>query len=115
MIKIPINIDGKTKSKKFKKANPENYYIYKTRLMVAAAFYKTAGGVGRAILDYLLWQRSMIGIQETTIPNEFFEKHYGIKKQRKAEALKKLAAAGLITLSGSSGKAFVVKLVSRDI
>ena len=114
MIKIPINID-RPRNKNYKKADPKNYYIYKTKLMVAAIFYKTAGGVGRAILDYLLWQRSMIGIQETTIPNKFFEKHYGIKKQRKAEALKKLAAADLITLSGGNGKAFVVKLNIRDV
>ena len=38
-----------------------------------------------------------------------------LKKQRKAEALKKLAAADLITLSGGNGKAFVVKLNIRDV
>ncbi len=106
MIKF-TNITNTHIGRRSKKANKEQWYIYKTEYLLAAAFYKSAGGVGRAILDYLLWQRSMIGIQETTIPNEFFEKHYGIKKQRKAEALKKLAAADLITLSGGNGKGFV--------
>jgi len=35
-------------------------------------FYKTAGGVGRIVLDYLLWKRSMNGVEEITLPNEFF-------------------------------------------
>jgi len=53
MIKVPINIPTYKRSKRNKKSNPNSWYIYKTELLLAAMFYKTAGGVGRIVLDYL--------------------------------------------------------------
>jgi hypothetical protein len=110
MIKIPIKVPAVKKSKRDKKSNPESWYIFKTKVMLAALFYKTAGGVGRIILDYLLWKRSMNGAQQTTLPNEFFLFKYGISRQRKADALTKLKAAGLVVVIKEPGKAAVVKL-----
>ena len=51
MIKVPINIPTFKRSKRNKKADPDKWYIYKTKLMLAAIFFKTAGGVGRIILE----------------------------------------------------------------
>jgi hypothetical protein len=110
MIKVPINIPTYKRSKRNKKSNPNSWYIYKTKLMLAALFFKTAGGVGRIILDYLLWKRSMNGVEQTTLPNEFFFIRYGIPRQRKADALLKLKAAGLVVVHKEPGKAALVKL-----
>ena len=110
MIKIPIKVPTVKRSKRDKKSNPESWYIFKTKVIIAALFYKTAGGVGRIILDYLLWKRSMNGAQPTTLPNEFFLAKYGITRQRKADALIKLKAAGLVVVIKEPGKAAVVKL-----
>ena len=110
MIKIPIKVPTYKRSKRDKKSNPDSWYIFKTKVMLAALFYKTAGGVGRIILDYLLWKRSMNGAQQTTLPNEFFLAKYGITRQRKADALIKLKAAGLVVVSKEPGKAAAVKL-----
>ena len=114
MIKIPINIPTYKKARERnngkKKQSPGSWYIYKTELMLAALFYKTAGGVGRIILDYLLWQRSMNGVETTTLPNEFFLVKYKIARQRKAEALSKLKDAKLVTVVKEPGKAARVKL-----
>ncbi len=120
MIKIPINRPTKIelpnfkRKRKDKKANPNTWYIYKTELLLAAMFYKAAGGVGRIILDYLLWKRSMNGIEETTLPNEFFYLKYGITRQRKSAALLKLQRAELVSVFKEPGKAIRVKLTTRE-
>ena len=82
MIKIPINID-RPRNKNYKKADPKNYYIYKTKLMVAAIFYKTAGGVGKIILDYLLWQRSMIEFKKLQFQMNFLKNIMELKSNVK--------------------------------
>ena len=114
MIKITINITTYKKASERnndkKKQSPASCYIYRTELMLAALYYKTAGGVGRIILDYLLWQRSMNGVETTTLPNEFFLVKYKITRQRKAEALSKLKDAKLVTVVKEPGKAARVKL-----
>ena len=114
MNQIPINIPtykkAREKNNGKKRKGQESWYIYKTELILAALFYKTAGGVGRMILDYLLWQRSMNGIEVTSLPNEFFLVKYKITRQRKAEALSKLKAAKLVTVIKKPGKAARVKL-----
>ena len=120
MIKIPlsnhikIKIPKFTRKKRNKKANPDSWYIYKTELLLAAMFYKTAGGVGRIVLDYLLWKRSMNGVEEITLPNEFFYIKYGITRQRKADALLKLKRAELVIVIKEPGKAARVKLKIRE-
>ena len=114
MIKIPIKVPTYKRSKRDKKSDPETWYIYKTKVMLAALFYKTAGGVGRVILDYLLWKRSMNGVQQTTLPNEFFLGKYGILRQRKADAIAKLQAAGLVVAIKEPGKSTVVKLNTKE-
>ena len=114
MIKIPIKVPTYKRSKRDKKSDPETWYIYKTKVMLAALFYKTAGGVGRVILDYLLCKRSMNGVQQTTLPNEFFLGKYGILRQRKADAITKLEAAGLVVAIKEPGKSTVVKLNIKE-
>ena len=114
MIKVPISIPTFKRSKRDKKADPNKWYIYKTKLMLAALFYKTAGGVGRIILDYLLWQRSMNGVESTTLPNKFFYINFGITRQRKYDALMKLEKEKLIVLVQENGKATKVKLNVKE-
>ena len=82
--------------------------------MVAALFYKTAGGVGRVILDYLLWQRSMNGVESTTLPNKFFYVNFGISRQTKYNALMKLEKENLVVLKQQEGKATLVKLNIKE-
>jgi|TARA_R110000824_G_scaffold334947_1_gene521512 hypothetical protein len=110
MIKIPVNIPHYKRSKRNGKSDPNKWYIYKTKIMVAALFYKTAGGVGRVILDYLLWQRSMNGVESTTLPNKFFYVNFGITRQTKYNALMKLEKEKLVVLEQEDGKATLVKL-----
>jgi len=110
MIKVPINIPHYKRSKRNGKSDPKKWYIYKTKIMVAALFYKTAGGVGRVILDYLLWQRSMNGVESTTLPNKFFYVNFGISRQTKYNALMKLEKEKLVVLEQEDGKATKVKL-----
>jgi len=43
MIKVPINIPTYKRSKRNKKSNPNSWYIYKTKLMLAALFSKLRG------------------------------------------------------------------------
>lgn len=116
MIKVPINIDlPNSKRTKFsKKANKEEWYIFKTKYLLAAAFYKSAGGVGRIILDYLLWKRSMNGNQWISLPNAHFKIHFGIERQRKSEALYKLEKDKLIDVERQFGKATLIKLSIRN-
>jgi|TARA_B110000902_G_scaffold37174_1_gene39196 hypothetical protein len=50
----------------------------------------------------------MNGVEQTTLPNEFFFIRYGIPRQRKADALLKLKAAGLVVVHKELGKAGLV-------
>lgn len=121
MNKIPINIPTYKRSKKDQKSDPGKWYVYKTKILLAALFYKTAGGVGREVLEYLLFMRSVngkkfISHEAVTIPNEWMWKYFKITKQRKADALMKLSAAGLVVLTKEVGKSTLVKLnVSEDL
>ena len=98
-------------SKYNKKADPDKWFIYKTKLMQSAAFYKVAGGVGGKVLDYMLWKQSMNGNHFIPLPNDFFEGKFGIKRQRKSEALNKLEAAELIKCIKQRGKSHQVALI----
>ena len=86
MIKF-TNISNTHIGRRSKKADKEKWYIYKTEYLLAAAFYKSAGGVGRIILDYILWKRSMNGNEWISLPNTHFKLEIGIERQRNSEAI----------------------------
>ena len=67
--------------------------------------------MGGKILEYMYWKQGMNGNQLIPIPNEFFEKKFGIARQRKCEALKKLAEAELLVLEIKKGKTASAKLI----
>ena len=121
MNKVPIKITATKTNKRDKKSDPSKWYVHKTKILLAAMFYKTAGGVGREILEYLLFMRSVQGKKfishaPVTIPNEWMWKYFAITKQRKADALMKLEAAGLIICTKEVGKSTLVKLnVSEEL
>lgn len=113
MIKF-TNINNIPISKKYRPAKKEKWYIHKTEYLLAAAFYKSAGGVGRIILDYILWKRSMNGSEWITLPNTHFKLEFGIERQRKSEALHKLERDNLIIVERQKGKATLIKLSVRN-
>jgi len=113
MIKF-TNINNIPISKKSRPAKKEKWYIFKTEYLLAAAFYKSAGGVGRIILDYILWKRSMNGSEWITLPNTHFKLEFGIERQRKSEALCKLERDNLIIVERQKGKATLIKLSVRN-
>ena len=49
MNKVPIKITATKTNKRDKKSDPSKWYVHKTKILLAAMFYKTAGGVGRII------------------------------------------------------------------
>ena len=113
MVKF-TNINNISISKKNRPAQKEKWYIFKTEYLLAAAFFKSAGGVGRIILDYILWKRSMNGNEWISLPNTHFKVHFGIDRQRKSEALFKLQKDNLIDVERKNGKATLVKLTVRN-
>lgn len=113
MIKF-TNISNTHIGGRSKKADKEKWYIYKTEYLLAAAFYKSAGGVGRIILDYILWKRSMNGNEWISLPNTHFKLEFGIERQRKSEAICKLERDNLIIVERQKGKATLIKLSVRN-
>ena len=101
-------------SRRFKPADKSKYYIYKFELFSksAIAFSKVAGGVGDKIFQYLDWKKEMNGRQFETLPESVFYGQWGIRRQRVAEALLKLEAAGLVVLQKEKGKKTRLKLAT---
>ena len=114
MNKIKININNPNRSKKNKPADQKKWYIHRVEYLLAAAFYKCAGGVGHCILNYLLWKRSMNGIDWISLPNNHFRSLFNIERQRKSEAIYKLEKEGLILCERQRGKPTLVKLQVRN-
>ena len=112
MIKIPINIPNNKRTKFSKKANKENWYVYKLPLLLGTLFYKSAGGVGFIILTYIIWKRSMNNpIDWISLPNNFFKVEFNIDRQRKSEAVYRLERDGLIECVREIGKPTLIKLI----
>lgn len=97
--------NGQIKTKK------EDYYIYRYSLFgVAAIFYKVAGGVGAKIFEYLSFKESLNGRSFITLPNDFFLRTWGIRRQRINDACKLLEAQDLIIVRRQKGFNNYVKL-----
>ena len=112
MIKIPINIPNNKRTKFSKKANKENWYVYKLPLLLGTLFYESAGGVGFIILTYIIWKRSMNNpIDWISLPNNFFKVEFNIGRQRKSEAVYRLERDGLIECVREIGKPTLIKLI----
>ena len=93
------------------KLKKSEHYIYRLQIVEAAKFYKAAGGVGSKIYEYLKWKKEMNGNKLITLPNDYFDKTWGISRQRICEAVDKLEAAKLIKFKKSIGKSTLVRLL----
>lgn len=98
--------NGEIKNKK------EDYYIYQYKLFskLPVLFYKVAKGVGCKIYEYLIWKEKLNGRDFITLPNDFFLRTWGIKRQRINDACKLLEAQDLIVVRRQKGFSNYVKL-----
>ena len=98
--------NGEIKNKK------EDYYIYQYKLFskLPVLFYKVAKGVGCKIYEYLIWKEKLNGRDFITLPNDFFLRTWGIKRQRINDACKLLEAHDLIVVRRQKGFSNYVKL-----
>jgi len=92
------------------KLKKSEYYIYKLHIEESAKFYRAARGVGGKIYEYLKWKKEMNGSKFIPLPNDYFDKTWGIKRQRICEAVDKLKAAKLIIVKKHIGKSTLVRL-----
>ena len=105
--KDTINTHSRKRQPKLKKSD---YYIYKLHIVESAKYFKAAGGVGGKIYEYLKWKKEMNGNKLISLPNNYFDSTWGIKRQRTCEAIDKLGAAGLIKIEKKKGRKTLVKL-----
>ena len=116
IINKPNIVVGKFQKKRNKsgqvKVKKEDYYIYQYKLFskLPVLFYKVAGGVGCKIYEYLIWKEKLNGRDFITLPNEFFLRTWGIRRQRINDACKLLEAENLIIVRRRSGFCNYVKL-----
>ena len=73
-------------------------------------FYKVAKGVGCKIYEYLIWKEKLNGRDFITLPNDFFLRTWGIRRQRINDACKLLEAHDLIVVRRQKGFSNYVKL-----
>ena len=90
-------------------------YVYKLPIVESAKFYRAAGGVGSKIYEYLKWKKGMNGNQFIVLPNGYFDKTWGISRQRICEAVDKLEAVKLIQFKKYIGKSTLVRLDDEQI
>ena len=116
IINKPNIVVGKFQKKRNKsgqvKVKKEDYYIYQYKLFskLPVLFYKVAGGVGCKIYEYLIWKEKLNGRDFITLPNDFFLRTWGIKRQRINDACKLLEAQDLIVVRRQKGFCNYVKL-----
>ena len=116
IINKPNIVVGKFQKKRNKsgqvKVKKEDYYIYQYKLFskLPVLFYKVAGGVGCKIYEYLIWKEKLNGRDFITLPNEFFLRTWGIRRQRINDACKLLEAPDLIVVRRQKGFSNYVKL-----
>ena len=109
MIKF-TNINKTHSSKWRPKLKKSEHYIYRLPIKKSAEFYKVARGVGSKIYEYLKWKKEMNGNKFISLPNDYFDSTWGIKRQRICDAVDKLEAAGLIKFEKRTGLTTLVKL-----
>ena len=114
MIKF-TNINKTHSSKWRPKLKKSEHYIYRLPIKKSAEFYKVARGVGSKIYEYLKWKREMNGNKFISLPNDYFYRTWGIRRQRICDAVDKLKVAKLIKSKKSIGKSTLVKLNGRQI
>mgnify|MGYP001219151930 CR=1 FL=1 len=95
------------------KLKKSEYYIYQLHIEEAAKFYRAARGVGSKIYEYLKWKKEMNGNKFISLPNGYFYKTWGIRRQRICEAVDKLKTAKLIKFKKETGKTTLVKLYDK--
>ena len=116
IINKPNVVVGKFQKKRNKsgqvKVKKEDYYIYQYKLFskLPVLFYKVAKGVGCKIYEYLIWKEKLNGRDFITLPNEFFLRTWGIRRQRINDACKLLEAQDLIVVRRQKGFSNYVKL-----
>ena len=86
----------------------QNYY-YKSAILCGGA----AGKVGILIYNYLKYKENFDGNQFFTLPKQNFNLKNGVSRPRKAEAIDKLEAEGLIQTIRKTGCSTKVRLLVK--
>ena len=110
------NLPVKTKRKLsvFKKSQHHtepfimDVYVNELRLV-----FKVAGGVGLCIYAELKFLKGLEGDNYFVVSNMMLEEKYGISRQRKYIAIKKLKAEGLIDYKKKSGANLALRLLAK--
>ena len=106
--KIQLDLAPKKSTGKTKFSFIMNY-DYKA----AASFTKIGGKAGGPIYNYLKWKKGMNGDKFYKLPNNHFLVKYGLRRQRTAESLTLLEAAGFLQLDKAAGKSTRVRLLTK--
>jgi len=106
--KIQLDLAPKKSTGKTKFSFIMNY-DYKA----AASFTKVGGKAGGPIYNYLKYKKGMNGDHFYVLPNNHFLVKYGLVRQRIAESLILLEAAGFVQLQKERGKSTRVRLVTK--
>ena len=86
----------------------QNYY-YKSAILCSGA----AGKVGILIYNFLKYRKNFDGDQFFTLPKQNFDLKNGVTRPRKAEAIDKLEAEGLIQTIRKKGCSTKVRLLIK--
>ena len=84
--------------------------VYKDELLL---YWKAARGVGLVIYGELKFQKGFDGDQFFPVSNNMLEEKYGISRQSKYRAIKKLSKAGLIEYRIDAGKNYQCRLLTK--
>ena len=84
--------------------------VYKDELLL---YWKAARGVGLVIYGELKFQKGFDGDQFFPVSNNMLEEKYGISRQSKYRAIKKLSKAGLIEYRIDAGKNYQCRILTK--
>jgi len=84
--------------------------VYKDELLL---YWKAAKGVGLVIYSELKFLKGFDGDQFFPVTNNMLEEKYGVSRQSKYRAIKKLKAAGLIEYRIDAGKNIQCRLLTK--
>ena len=91
----------------------EDWFIQSYRYKSAILCSTAAGKVGILIYNYLKWRKNFDGDKFFTLPKQNFDLKNGVTRPRKAEAIDKLEAEGLIQTIRKKGCSTKVRLLLK--
>ena len=91
----------------------EDWFIQSYRYKSAILCSTAAGKVGILIYNYLKFKKNFDGDKFFTLPKQNFDLENGVTRPRKAEAIDKLEAEGLIQTIRKKGCSTKVRLLLK--